>query len=136
MARHAPGFQLRAIHSFPRNSSTAREILQLKRDLEALKESMRPAKRWIAIEVGVGEDKSAEIAAIEAEGHHVLIQQIVRPKPVVMEADEPLPPELKLIADETAERRKRDAEEFESVTRPTQPEPERPFPLTYPRQVF
>jgi hypothetical protein len=108
-----------------RANSYKTEIQKIRAEIEALKAAKNPP-RWVEVTVEVGEDKSAEIAAIEAQGHNVLIQQIVRPAPIVMDADEPLPPELKLIADEAAERRKRDADEFESrqVTTP-QPE-ERP----------
>jgi hypothetical protein len=55
-----------------RNASTAKEILQIKREIEALKESMRPAMPWVEVTVDVSEDKSAEIAELEAKGFHVL----------------------------------------------------------------
>jgi hypothetical protein len=59
----------------------------------------------------------------------------MRPEPYVMTADDPLPPGLQLIADETQVRLAREAEEARKVRRPPpkriSPE-ERPFPLAYP----
>jgi hypothetical protein len=85
-----------------RTNSLKTEIERLRREVEAIKESRKPPRRWIEVIVEPDEDKSAEIAVIEAQGHNVIIYKIVRPKPIVMDADEPLPPDLQLIADETA----------------------------------
>jgi len=57
-----------------------------------------------------------------------------------MDKDEELPPEMKVIADETKERLAREAEEFKArSTKPYRrilPPEERPFPLKYPPQVY
>jgi hypothetical protein len=47
----------------------------------------------------------------------ILQNVIVRCPPRIMHAEEELPPELKLIRDQTLERKKREQEEFEQRTR-------------------
>ena len=66
----------------------------------------------------------------------MLIRQVMAPAPRIMDRDEELPPELKVIADETKERLAREAEEFKARSfkpykRITPPE-ERPSPIEYP----
>src|SRR5262249_23478232 len=70
------------------------------------------------VELDAGED--ARLSAIEAEGWDmVLVNTVVRPGPRLLDPDE-LTPELRLIADETAERRRQDHSQGRG-TGPTQP---------------
>lgn len=86
--------------------------------------------------VGIGEDKSEEIAAIEAAGHHVLVQQIIAPRP---RSEDVLTPGLVRIRDETERQQAEEAETMANMHRAPRLIPqtdERPFPLSYPKQVF
>ena len=82
-----------------KNSSTAREIIQLRKDIEALKESMKPPIRWIEVIVELGED----VPEIDVKGFHVVENHLWEPEP----ASEQLPPEYVAVADASAAERER-----------------------------
>jgi len=115
------------------------ELAKIRAELELLREARTPPRQWLEVIVGVDENKDGEIAQILAAGHNVIVHTVKFPPPIVMDKDE-MTPELKLIADETAARRAKEAEEFKarSKTPPRRivPPEERPTPIEYPKQVF
>ena len=122
-----------------RQSPLARQLAQLRAELDELI-AVRNPPRWVDVIVNIGEDKTEEIEKILGENHNVLIRKVMLPPPIVMDRDEELPPELKVIADETKERLAREAEEFKArCSKPYKripPPEERPtrldyFPLKY-----
>jgi hypothetical protein len=100
------GFQSPLSQLALKNSSTAREILSLRRDIEALKESMKPPVRWIEVIVEPGQE-----APRAPEGFHVIENHILVPAPPEPDV---ITPELQAITDEAERLRQLQTEEFAS----------------------
>ena len=98
-----------------RQPQLTRQLAQLRAELDELIAARNPP-RWVDVIVNVGEDKTEEIDALLAENYNVLVRKVVQPPPLILDRDEELPPELKVIADETQERLKREAQEFKERT--------------------
>ena len=81
-----------------RNSSLKTEIEKLRAEIAELVEARKPPSRWIEVICPIGESRDEEIAAILADGNNVIIHQITRPAPRVMDDDE-LTPELRVIGE-------------------------------------
>lgn len=124
--------------------SLTRELAKLKAEIEALKGSASTVwgrifidpKSEVSVEAQEAEQTRKERERLGCDPLNWVVTTIVYPPLHIMESHEELPPELKLIGDET---RKRLADEAETarrnaarqIPRPL-PREERPFPLGYP----
>jgi hypothetical protein len=126
--------------------SLTREIAKLRQEIEALKAQQHPM--WIEVitdpklETPVEEQEGAEVASAaqtlqcDPLSLHVVVNEMFYPEPQIMDPEEPILQELKLIKDQTDDRREREAAErrrndaeFDARNRPE----DRPFKITYPK---
>jgi hypothetical protein len=112
------------------SQSLKSEIAALLAEVEELK-ARQQNRGWAYVTVDKGENRDAEIASLEARGYSVVVSHIIDPAPRIMEDHEVLPPDVKLVVDESKRKQRSNIIEARRLKAD-----ERRYPIDYPEQSY
>ena len=100
------------------SQSLKAELKKLQLEVEQLKEARAPRITVTEEIIELSWEEAQALPKSVGSGPITILQNvIVRPPPRTMDEDEPLPPDFKVIHDETKERRRKDQADFEAKTK-------------------